>query len=71
MRKKLPDTLTQEGAEKLARQIESYWLSRGFAGIETRIERIVSQINGKDYGTYAVRSNLGPSGHPPKFRAAT
>jgi hypothetical protein len=69
MSKAAPDTLTQAGAATLAKRIENFWLARGFAGIECRLEQQVTEINGKSYATFWVRSNLNEYGYPPKFAA--
>ena len=57
------DSLSQGGAERLAERIETYWRLRGYFGIKTTLD--VFPLGDK-FG-YAVRSNIGPKGFPPKL----
>lgn len=54
------DYLTEYGAGVLAMMIETHWRERGFAGI--RVARY--QIPGTE--AFGVRSNIGPTGYPPR-----
>jgi hypothetical protein len=58
----LPDHLSQDGAERLAKRIAGWWRSRGYHGIACVVQPL-------DFGKsvrFIVRSNIGPTGFPPK-----
>jgi hypothetical protein len=69
--RRIRETLTESGARGLARMIESYWRGRGYLGIKCRVEHevIECEARGDDYRPHAVffvRSNIGPTGFPPR-----
>lgn len=57
-----PDT--PEGSARLARLITEYWFERGFAGIAVETVPIYAGPGLH----YAIRSNIGRSGYPPRQR---
>lgn len=56
------DFLTSFGAGVLAGYIDSYWRARGYAGIVTERYEITT-------GVFGIRSNIGPTGFPPRVKA--
>lgn len=55
------DNMTRGGSARLAKAIENHWKVRGYKGILAWRE----EIPGMD-DVYRVRSNIGPSGFPPR-----
>jgi hypothetical protein len=62
----MTDHLSKSGAHSLAAQIKDYWTARGYSGIQTSITPINMSGMAIQEPSYAVRSNIGPSGFPPK-----
>lgn len=56
------DYFTKYGAGVLAEAIERYWRDRGYFGIVAKRHLIDGMA-----ATYGVRSNIGPSGFPPRI----
>lgn len=52
--REIPELLTQEGAEGLARRLENYWAEKGFK-IVTRIE-LIERVKG--IPLHSVRSDM-------------
>jgi hypothetical protein len=57
--------IDQLAAEHDAAAIYDYWISRGYLGI--RVEIIHTQATNKHAPSWGVRSNIGPTGYPPRF----
>jgi hypothetical protein len=67
------NNLTEFEAQKLRARIERYWRARGYDGIKTRWEYMSRHDVAPEEKTgsldwWAVRSNIGPSGFPPRKR---
>ena len=62
------DYCTEEGAYQMARRLESYWHKRGYGGILTRVVATPAERNelGNNIPVFAIRSNIGRDGFPPK-----
>jgi hypothetical protein len=60
----IADPYSQAGAAELAEMIRHYWLERGYRGVVTWVAPIKERKN-----LFAARSNIGPTGFPPKERA--
>jgi hypothetical protein len=65
------DWLTENGANKLALQIEHYWKTQGYPAIHTSIETFKVAPGGpvqNETGQrlFRVVSNIGPMGFPPR-----
>lgn len=65
MSKRCDDFYTAFGAAMLCTDIEAYWRKRGYDGIRA----VRFEIAGSP-GHFGVRSNLGPTGYPPRTVAA-
>jgi hypothetical protein len=58
----------QQGAERLAEELATYWQIRGFPNVKTWV--VAEHANDNNIGTvYGVRSNL-VGGLPPREQAA-
>lgn len=58
---------SQVGAERLAKTIRDYWRGQGFNGIRTSLVEIRVDAGASSYlFGYGVRSNIGPTGYPPR-----
>lgn len=80
MQRKFIDSSTEEGTRKLCHLIIDHWKSKGFDKItavpEYRKTEVVEFRKNKDteevtrvvvnMGYYAIKSNLGPTGFPPR-----
>jgi hypothetical protein len=66
-------TLTEAGAQRIAKKIENYRGARGYSGIRTCVEPlIVPDELCRDHERrtiFVVRSNIGPLGFPPREAA--
>lgn len=60
------EAVGETSANHLAETIKLFWRKLGYHGIQTRV--VYTPAEGKQQlGCYAVRSNIGPDGFPPKF----
>lgn len=64
------DGMSEIGARKLAGAIEQHWHAQGYHGIKTfydvrKVE--IDPATGKEKKLWFVRSNIGPTGFPPKI----
>jgi len=50
------------GARRLANSLVDYWHNRGWLKFRVEVVKVSARIN----DIYAVRSNLGPTGFPPR-----
>lgn len=66
----MTDCCSKEGALALCEKIEAHWKARGYFGIKTRLEEFKipwqSRHKSEDVLGYAVRTNIGANGFPPK-----
>ena len=62
----MTDYLSKAGANCLAAVIKSYWRTEGYAGIKTSVIPMSKEDALSPVETYAVRSNIGPFGYPPR-----
>jgi hypothetical protein len=61
------NTYSKPGAGALAKKISAYWKARGYSGIETWVEPVWAvRPEDQEGRPYQVRSNIGPSGFPPR-----
>lgn len=57
---KMDEAFTYQRASRAAKDITRYWVARGYHGIKALVVRGVDE-------DFTVKSNIGPSGFPPKF----
>lgn len=68
-RRPIWNTMSEDGAKKLARTIEGYWATRGRSDVKTRIEEHVYRSDAAHrVSVFCVRSNLY-NGLPPVLAA--
>ena len=53
-------------AERLCTTIRSYWGKHDYPGIKVQPETIVVPHNGNATTFVVIRSNIGPTGYPPR-----
>jgi hypothetical protein len=52
--------------QSLCNTIKAYWLEHGFPAIKAWPETVVMNLNRNATAIVVIRSNLGPTGYPPK-----
>jgi hypothetical protein len=67
--RRVGETLIEPGAKRLASIIERYWRGRGYQGIAIEHDLGWAPEDDRERANYAVRSNLGPLGFPPRGAA--
>jgi hypothetical protein len=55
--------------QSLCNRIKSYWLEHGFPAIKAWPETVVTTYNRNAHAIVVIRSNIGPTGYPPRSTA--